>query len=447
MIQSAFLSYYQQQGWLGHKILVAISGGLDSMVLAALLKEAKVDFILAHCNFHLRGAESDGDEQLVQAWAVQNHIPLLVHHFDTKAMLEQSGGNLQALARNLRYQWFQEVKATHQCKWIATAHHQQDSVETLLINLCKGTGIAGLHGILPQQNDIIRPLLPFNKATLKEYALTQNLPWREDSSNLKDDYARNAMRHHVIPQLEAIFPQAVQQLYANTERWQEVEMLYEQRITQYKKRLLEQRGKDVYIPILKLKQVQPLRTILWELIKPFGFHAAQIEPIVDLLNSESGKYIASGTHRIIRNRNMLIITTVQAEKSQHILIEQDKRNTVYKNGSLKFEFKDFKTSDWEWIKKMQSNQVVLNADLLQFPLILRPAQLGDYFYPLGMGMKKKKVSKFLTHQKVPLHEKEQVWVLESARKIVWVIGHRIDERFKLKLNSTFYAHFSVNDVL
>lgn len=420
-----------RNNWNNKKIVVAVSGGADSMVLAALLQQAGADMVLAHCNFGLRGTESDGDEALVVTWAEAAGVPVYTERFATREILE-GGGNLQETARDLRYAWFESLRTTLGFDLVATGHHQQDVAETVLINLLKGTGIAGLHGILPQQGRIIRPLLAFTKTELLEFAAAHQVPWREDSSNKKDDYVRNQVRHHVLPLAENIVPGAVEHLYKSSLRLQEAELLYQESISRYRRKLIEQRAKEWYIPVLKIRHCRPLATILWELLKPFGFTAAQLPDLQRLLDAETGKYINSATHRIIRNRNFLIVTSLLREESGHVLLEAADREVATAHFRLDIREQVLDETLLRQIMSAADNQAAhLDYGKLEFPLILRPWKTGDYFYPLGMNHKKKKVSRFLIDQKVPLHEKEKIWVLESNKKIAWVIGKRIDERFKI----------------
>jgi tRNA(Ile)-lysidine synthase len=314
----------------------------------------------------------------------------------------------------------------------------------MLINFFKCTGISGMHGILPQQNKIIRPLLSFTKEEIQQFAQLHNIPWREDSSNAKDQYTRNTIRHKLIPVVEQIFSQALENLAGNTIRFGEVEMLYNESVERYRKKLIEQRNNDWYIPILKLRHVTPLSTILWELIRPFGFNTAQLKDVLHLLDAETGKYVSSSAFRIIRNRDFLIITALQQKESTHILIQEDDNKIEASGHTIQIKHATYKASDMDRIKQFSKEEICLDAGALQFPLILRPWKTGDYFYPIGMNRKKKKVSRFLIEQKVPLHEKEQVWVLESGKKIAWVLGMRPDDRFKINAHTVKCVYFSVN---
>lgn len=429
-----FPDMLKRNNWQDKKIIAAVSGGVDSMVMADLLRGAVKDLVIAHCNFQLRGAESDGDERLVEAWAAGQRIPFYVQRFDTSKLLQQEGGNLQETARELRYQWFEQLRQAIGFDRIAIAQHQQDSVETMLINFFKGTGMAGMHGILPEQGKIIRPLLTLKKETLLQYAQANQVPWREDSSNQKDNYLRNQIRHRILPRLEEDFPGLRDNLAGNSIRFREAEMLYRQALERYRKKLLESRNGDYYIAIRKLRHCRPLATILFELLKPFGFRSSRLPAILQLLEAESGKMIQSAGYRLIRDREFLILTPVATAQSAFIRLEEqpEEERIVFNRGTLlKKILPPDSSRSMEAVQHAGPLEAMLNLEELEFPLLLRPWRTGDYFYPLGMR-KKKKLSRFLIDQKIPVHEKEKIWVLESNRKIIWIVGRRIDDRFKIK---------------
>ncbi|MNU14843.1 tRNA(Ile)-lysidine synthase [compost metagenome] len=444
------INIIDRYNWRHSKIILALSGGLDSMAMASLFLQAKKYFVqspyglagfdiaAAHCNFHLRAAASDADATLVQEWCMANEVQYYRKDFDTAAVIKAEGGNIQLVARQLRYDWFETLRKEINYDCIATAHHQQDSVETLLMNFFKGTGMAGLHGILPEQKRIIRPLLPFTKEQLKTYAEEINLEWREDASNEKDDYLRNKVRHHLLPKVQEIFPNAQQSLFDNTLRFAEAEELYRQSVERYRKALLMQSGKDWRIPLRKLIHCKPLATITYELLKPFGLTPAQVPDVLHMMHSISGHYIPMGDHRLIKDRNFFIITTQQAEESGHILIEEGQTKIQGAGFCIQAKY----TNTLPVAAQIGPNDLYLNADELTFPLILRPWREGDYFYPFGMGMKKKKVKKILIDAKIPLHEKEHIWVLEDSKKVVWVCGMRSDERYKVRADAQKILHLS-----
>ena len=343
----------------------------------------------------------------------------------------------------MRYGWFEEVVSgqwlvvnnnvapysqltTHNSQ-LATAHHADDNIETLLLNFFRGTGISGLHGILPKQGKIIRPLLFAKREEIVAYAKEQNLSWVEDSSNSSDKYSRNFVRHQVVPLMKTIYPQVDDNLLGNIERFKEIELIYNASIEQTKSKLIEVKGNERHIPILKLKKQIPLKTIVFEIIKDFGFASTQTEEAIKLLDAANGSYMASASHRLIINRNWLIIAPLQSEEAINIIIEEGTKKIVFAEGTLLFET----TSTNNSLTPTDANIAALDASEIKYPLLLRPYKQGDYFYPLGM-LKKKKLSKFFIDQKLSKTQKERVWVLESDKRIVWVIGYRIDNRFRLK---------------
>jgi tRNA(Ile)-lysidine synthase len=423
-----FLNFIPQQNLFSRKdkLLLAVSGGIDSVVLCELCHQTDFDFAIAHCNFQLRGDESNRDENFVKQLAQKYNKEIFIKKIETEKYAAENKVSIQVAARDLRYEWFHEiVNAESTVHYILTAHHLDDNIETVLMNFFKGTGIAGLHGILPKQGKIIRPLLFASKEELKKFAVDNNLQWVEDSSNKSDKYARNYFRHQVIPLVEEIYPGAIHNLSANIERFREAETLYYQSISLHKKKLLQQKGNEIHIPLLKLKKSEPLRTIIYEIIKDYHFSPNQIEEIINLLDSESGKYIQSSSHRIIKNRNWLIISPNNLKEAENILIDEI--------GSWQLEFAklhlDIRSS--ENYKLQITNTIAqLDADKVKFPLLLRKWKQGDYFYPLGMK-KKKKVARFLIDNKLSQTDKEKIRVIEMNKKIIWIAGMRIDDRFKI----------------
>lgn len=428
-------------------ILAAVSGGIDSVVLVDLFSKSNLPFSIAHCNFQLRGEESERDEMFVTELAKQYDKELFVKRFDTTGYALQNKISIQEAARKLRYDWFSEAIIYHlsaisyqagnmdhqlsATNFIATAHHANDSIETLLINFFRGTGISGLHGILPRQNNLIRPLLFAKRKDIESYAKENGLQWAEDSSNASDKYTRNFFRHQIIPLIKEVFTNTEDNLLQNIHRFSEAEILYRQAIDIHKKKLVEINGNEWHIPVLKLQKTQPLQTILWEIVKDFQFTSTQLPDIENLLVSENGKYVSSSSHRIIRNRAWLIIARLQTEEAKHILIEEADRKVVYENGEIVI-----KNTQPSAINLQSSNQNIASVDAryIRYPLLLRKSKQGDYFYPFGMK-KKKKLSKFFIDNKLSKTAKEKVWVIEANKKIIWVVGFRIDERFKVTENT------------
>ncbi|HXB43480.1 MAG TPA: tRNA lysidine(34) synthetase TilS [Puia sp.] len=427
------------------RLFLAVSGGLDSVVLCELCFQSGFYFAIAHCNFQLRGEESERDEIFVRGLSQKYDKEFLVKKFDTQKYAVENNVSIQVAARELRYGWFHEIAnsewsmgnwkenlqsamlhASFTFPYILTAHHLNDNIETLLMNFFKGTGIAGLHGIFPKRGQIIRPLLFAKKEELKKFAEQNNLQWVEDTSNETDKYSRNYFRQQIIPLIEKIYPGAINNLSGNISRFRDVESLYQQSIAQHKRNLLERKGNEIHIPVLKLKKSEPLNTIIYEVIKEYQFSSAQVGEVINLLESESGKYIQSSSHRIIKNRNWLIISSNDTQEMQHIIIDGPISGLQLPVGNLHVEMGSIINH------KLQAptNIAQLDADKIKFPLLLRKWKQGDYFYPLGMK-KKKKLGRFFIDNKLSQTEKENVWVMEMERKIVWVLGLRIDERFKI----------------
>jgi tRNA(Ile)-lysidine synthase len=432
-----FLDYMGKEGLLPEKsrLLLAVSGGLDSVALCELCKEAGFDFVIGHANFQLRGEESIRDEAFVKALGEKYACKVWIKRFDTEKYAVEKKLSIQVAARELRYAWFYELldanspvqaKPSTPLSWIVTAHHLDDNIETLLMHFFRGTGISGLRGMLPKQGRIVRPLLFARKEELKDFAVDHKLSWVEDSSNAGTAYSRNYFRQRVIPLVQQIFPEADSNLAANLGRFREIEALYLQSIQQYKKRLLVDKGSEIHIPVLKLKQASPLASIAYEIIKDFGFSALQTAEFIDLTDRESGKFILSATHRIIRNRNWMIIAPRDTLVAETILIEETTKNLRCSQFSIHLSVVPAGNGQYTSIP----STACLDKSAVQFPLLLRKWKQGDYFYPLGMR-KKKKVARFLIDNKMSRTDKEKIWVIEADKKILWVVGMRIDDRFKI----------------
>jgi tRNA(Ile)-lysidine synthase len=417
----------------GERLLLAVSGGLDSVVLCSLCKQAGFDFVMAHCNFQLRGAESERDEAFVRKLAATLEQTLLVKRFETSSYAGTKKISIQEAARELRYSWFDEIMQQGVAPQLTndlptrllTAHHLDDNIETMLMNFFKGTGIAGLRGILPLQGRLARPLLFAKKQDLREYAEANALEWVEDSSNASDKYSRNYFRNQLIPMVQQVFPAAESNLADNLQRFRDIETLYYQSIATHKSKLIVYNGDELHIPALKLKKAQPLNSIVYEIIKEVGFTAAQVPAVIELLDSETGKYICSSSHRIIKNRQWIIIVRLHAPDN-NVFVLDEPGSTTFELGEL------IVKADLPVPADIPVDAVIacLDAAAVKFPLLLRKWKTGDYFYPLGMK-KKKKLGRFFIDAKLSKTQKEKIWVIESGKKIVWVIGYRIDERCKI----------------
>ena len=414
------------------RLLITVSGGVDSIVLCELCHQSGIDFVMAHCNFQLRGKDSEDDELLVRKLAEKYNVELKIAKFETTKYAAENNVNIQIAARNLRYNWFNEIlesEKTNPIKYILTAHHANDNVETLLMNFFKGTGIKGLQGILAKDagigGRIVRPLLFAKKEALIEFANDNKLEWREDVSNESNKYTRNYFRNELLPGIKKVFPQADENLMDNIARFNDANVIYENAINQIKNKLIEIKGSEIQIPVLKLLKTPGLKTVMYELLKDYGFTANQVPDAVKLLNAESGKYIASSTHRLIRNRQWLILTALEVSNSSLFLIEENDKEINFTGNKIIIE-KTIAPST-----TITDNSIAhIDNSVIVYPLILRKWKQGDYFYPLGMD-KKKKLSRFFSDKKMSLTEKENVWVIESNKKIIWVVGHRIDNRCRI----------------
>lgn len=413
------------------KCLLTVSGGMDSMVMCSLFHQAGFPFAIAHCNFNLRGAESDGDEQLVKTLAEKYNVEVFSKSFPTAAYAEEKNTSIQLAARELRYGWFEELRKEKGFTLIATAHHLNDNIETILFNLIKGTGIRGLRGIPVRQGNIIRPLLFASRDEIVAYQTQNQIAFREDSSNASDKYTRNKIRHLLIPFMKEINPSLEKTFGDKIDLFTELEELYEKQVTKPVRGLFLPRKEDIYIPIAKLKKTKNAATVLFEYLKDFGFNAEQVADMLANLDGTPGKLFITDKARIIKDRRFFILTQLLQKDFTTQLIQKGDTEVQLPNAQLKMS-----VVNAEGLKiSADKNLAFLDLEKLEFPLIVRHWKQGDYFYPFGMKMKKKKLKKFFTDQKIAINEKETIWVIESNQKIVWVAGHRMDERFKVGGNT------------
>lgn len=407
-------------------IVLAVSGGIDSVVMVDLFHRANLPFFMAHCNFGLRGAESEEDEAWVRKLAQQYGVEIYVKRLATRAYAQAHQLSIQMAARELRYRWLEELCETHHLSKIATAHHANDVVETLLFNLTKGTGLAGLHGILPRQGRLIRPLLFATKESILAYAQMHNLAWREDSSNAQDDYARNLIRHQVVPVLKSINPQLEATTHVTVARISQIEAFVTEQLASLQEAITRQQDGIIYLAIQAFQKKPWAPAILWEMLKPFGFNFLQIASLWESSHT-SGKMVESAMYRIYVDRGTWMLSQrQQPARPFTYTIEQARTYINLPACSLQM-----RTLPRQQYCLLADKQVAtLDLAKLQFPLTIRSWQPGDFFYPLGM-QKRKKLSDFLIDCKVPVLTKEKVMVLVSGHDIVWVIGYRIDDRFKV----------------
>jgi tRNA(Ile)-lysidine synthase len=411
----------------GDKIIVACSGGADSVVLANALHHAGYTIALAHCNFQLRGKESDEDEAFVKQLSASLNIQFFCIKFNTKAFATDNNLSIQESARKLRYDWFEQLRNEIKFHKIAVAHHANDSVETSLINLIRGTGINGLKGIEAKNGRIIRPLLFAQRSEIEQFAAINHLNFRTDSSNLSNDYLRNAIRNSIIKAIENEQPSFQKIMLQNIQNFNAASKIYNQEIEKKRKSILKQLGNQCKISLPSVINYHSSSTLLFELIYPFGFNHSQA---LDILSNkiQSGKVFLSATHRAIIHQKNLLITEIAQPNADFYTANNATDVVTLSNGSLLF--KEVKYTQ-ETLKATDEFTALLDAKHIKFPLIIRKWQQGDYFYPFGMNGKKKKLSDFFTSKKISLIEKENTWLICSNQHILWVVGMRIDERFKI----------------
>ena len=436
-----FLNFIHKENLFqsSQRILLAVSGGADSMLMMHFFVNAGYQVGVAHCNFALRGEESDKEEEFVLQTCESRHISCYAKRFSTEEYALQEKISIEMAARDLRYEWFNQLMDQHNYDFLATAHHQDDVIETFVINLSRGSGIKGLSGIQPKSGRIIRPMLFTNHAEIVDYCTRMGIDYRTDSSNLETVYKRNLIRHQVLPLLETVNPAFRKNTLKTINNLHETGLLFQQRISQVKALVFSQNHLGAMIHIEKLLAHSPLRTILFELIRPFGFQADQIDDIIESLSKESGRKFYSDHYRLVKDREYLIISPIKETNDQVFYIDEDS-NQIHSPIRLTFEKLDcspgFKFSTHPHI-------VDLDLDRLTFPLILRHWHDGEYFQPLGMkGLKK--VSDFFIDEKYSIPEKENAWILASGDQLVWIVGKRLDDRFKISNHTKKVLHVKLS---
>ncbi len=434
-MQNEFKEHIQENfpELLQNKFLLACSGGVDSVVLTHLCAESGLDFNLAHCNFKLRGTESDKDEAFVRQLAKQLGKTVFVKQFDTKDYVARHKVSVQMAARELRYEWFNDLMAEYRLKTLVTAHHADDDLETFLINLSRGTGIKGLTGIPAKTGSISRPLLPFSRVGLAEYAKQQKIDWREDQSNAETKYLRNKIRHTIIPLLKETHPTFLDNFHTTQKNLQQISDISDIHIKQLKNRLFREEGNIIRISIAALQRLQPIKAYLYGLFNAYGFTAWN--DIEHLLTAMSGKEVRSKTHRMLKDRDDLLLGPIP-------IPSQDSYNIDETITEIKTPIA-LSIVPVDLISATAPDVLYVDKETLKYPLVLRKWEKGDYFYPLGMKGRKK-LAKFFKDEKMDLISKENQWVLCSDNRIVWVVGKRADERFKITSKTKQILKISLN---
>lgn len=404
------------------RLIIAISGGVDSVVLCHLCKKLNLDFALAHCNFNLRGEESNADEDFVLELAEQLDVEVFIQNFDTQAYADENKRSIQMAARELRYDWFAELAEQLKFDYILTAHHVDDNLETFLINFTRGTGLNGLTGIPVVKGNIVRPILSFSREQIEVYARENSISWREDSSNSSRKYLRNKLRHEVVPILKEINPNLLDSFQNTLENLNDTADIVEESLNAVAKRAIVDIDENgITYKISEFKKVNNPKAYLFEMFKDFGF--TEWNDIVGLLDAQSGKRVMSNTHRLIKHREFFILTEIKSKGHKSISISKTDTAIETPLGILSFDEADA-------IVNAIKNIIYVDSETLSFPLELRLWKEGDFFYPAGMTGKKK-ISKYLKDEKLSLVEKENTWVLTSEENILWVVGKRGDNRFRV----------------
>ena len=406
------------------KLLLATSGGLDSMVMVDLFQKMNFDIAMAHCNFQLRGLESFGDQNFIQNYSEANKIPVFITQFDTVNFAKDYKLSTQVAARTLRYDWFHELLETKNYDYLLTAHHADDNLETFLINLTRGTGLEGLTGIPEQNEQIIRPLLIFSRDEIENYAKENNIQWREDSSNASDKYLRNKIRHKIVPILKELNPNFLNCFQKTQNYLQEAQEMIEDASIMIYQQVAKEIEEDIHFDLKKLKQLSNYKSYLYQWLAEYHFSAW--EDIYDLVNAQSGKQVFSNDFVLLKNRDFLILSEKKDKKTDVYLIKRDQKKV-----KIPLNIAICKVSD---ISETLSDIIFVDEDKLVYPLVIRKWEEGDIFYPFGMTGKKK-LSKYFKDEKMSLIEKQNTWLLCSQNEIVWIVNKRLDDRFKVTKNT------------
>ncbi len=422
------------------KIIVGVSGGPDSVALLHILNKLGYDCIAAHCNFHLRMAESERDELFVRKLCDTFKIKLVCVDFDTKRYAKDNKLSIEMAARHLRYEWFEKIRAENNAEAIATGHHADDNAETMLLNLIRGTGIKGLSGIPPINGKIIRPLLTCTREEILKYLHVNSLTYITDSTNLQNDFTRNKIRNQVMPLLQDINPSIKQTISKSIKRFRELNSFYEQCVKEKIEEVVHKSENQTLINIEKLCLFSSPALILYEILYPMGFHPDVIEKVFENIHNDSGKLFYSENYRLLKDRNFLIITANKDKSNLEYNISHYE-DAVFKPFKIKIE--RFERDKIQSLKT-DKNTIFVDAEKVKLPLTIRNWQKGDVFYPFGMKGKKK-LSDFFTDEKLSIIEKENIEVLISENEIIWIIGYRADDRFKVTEKTKIVIQFQIQE--
>ena len=416
----------------GQKVLVALSGGADSVALLHMMDSLKIEVFAAHCNFNLRGEESDNDEQFVVNFCQDLNVELFRKSFNTKEYAQEKGISIEMAARDLRYAWFNQILESKKLDWIATGHHRDDSIETFFLNLSRGTGIKGLSGIKPVYGNVIRPMLCFSRCEVEEYCNNNKLIYRTDSSNLETIYLRNKVRNQIIPLFKELNPSFMNTMEENMLHLGQISNFFQNYIEEIKEDVVVEQDEKLLISLKHIVNFIDIKLVLFELLHPYGFNGAVINELVDCIEREvSGKQFYSENYRIIKDRfNLILLPKVEKHNIETFYINIDDNELV---DPIRLKLKNnIESIGYKIDTRKQIAQ--FDSDLLDFPLTIRKWHQGDFFKPLGMS-NFKKLSDFFIDNKFSINDKEEVWLLLSGEDIIWIIGHRTDDRYKITKNT------------
>jgi tRNA(Ile)-lysidine synthase len=438
-----FTAFIEQNNLFEHsgKVLAAVSGGMDSVLMIHLLKSAGFNFGIAHVNFQLRGSESAADEEFCKKLAEQCGVPFHTTKLDARSYAANNKISIQMAARDMRYPWFEQVRQQHGYSATAVAHHQNDTIETILLNLTRGTGIAGLHGILPKNGALVRPLLFLTREDIQRLIIENGYDYVEDSSNSSVKYARNKIRHEVIPKLKELNPALESTFENNLKHFKDMEVLLEMKLHELRATLFVPHGDELHLALAAIKKLEPKRLLLFNLLQEYGFNETVIDDLIASLDKHSGRVFESVGYQLILDRDKLILIENTETKWQTVAIDSTGHSLIY--GAYKLTMLH---DDSPLIIRDNPMAVAVDANLLIYPLIMRRWQQSDYFYPLGMKTRKK-LSDFFINQKVPLHLKNEIPLLINGNgEIIWIGGYRPDERYKVSKNTKKVTIFELYKV-
>ncbi|MCF8362495.1 MAG: tRNA lysidine(34) synthetase TilS [Prolixibacteraceae bacterium] len=424
-----FLEFIKRENLFdsSHRLLLGVSGGADSVVLTHLVNRLPNMFAVAHCNFNLRGADSDNDERFVKELAGKLGVPCYLSSFPTREYAAENGVSVEMAARELRYSWFEKVRVENDFDFILVGHHLDDVLETFMLNLTRSTGIRGLSGIKPKAGHIVRPLLFATRADVEACVRESNLDFCTDHTNADTKFKRNAIRHKILPVFERLNPAFKKNLQQTIDYLWQTEQVYNTKVEEVRKKVERTEKGWVCIDAQRLLNYEPVQTFLFELLRPFGFNSAVVSEIRASMNGLSGQQFYSASHRLVTDRNELIITPLKEKEQQQCFYISKDISGVKEPVGLEFRVDAY---DRDYQIEKNPDIALIDYHKLNFPLVLRKWKQGEYFRPLGMkGFKK--LSDFFIDEKYSIPEKENTWVLSSDNKIVWVVGKRIDDRFKI----------------